>query len=146
MVKGVRDLESQKPLSKRQKWKTKCKAKRLRRKERKRSLVSSSTPKEEVDESNMKSAQRFKFPTTGKWKCHPHISASIDSDSRGQNLNLYHANDVSFKNLEQTLSLANRTSMKSSRKRKRKMPESSEEEAFAKMVDKYRRKLQCTAV
>ena len=138
-------------MSKRQKWKLKCRAKRLRRKERKRSFVSSATPTEEADKSNMKRAQvavTFELPTSGKRKCHLQISGSIDGDSQGQNFNLDHSNDVSsekLNRLERSLSLANRSGMKSSRKRKRKMPESSEEEAFAKMVDKYWRKLQRTA-
>ena len=126
LIKDGGGAESQKPLSKRRKWQIKCRAKRLRRRERKKTLLSSSDKEGEV-------------ATTTESK--HHISGSQKQEPKPA-----HSNGIPSKNVEKTVFVANRTDMKSSRKRKRKKEESVEEEAFAKMVDKYQRKLRRTAV
>lgn len=115
------ETDKEKPLTKRQKWMLKCQAKRLRRKERKN--CTSSTSAHASEETKEKSASESlvcdRPPSTGelvKFKRHGQLQAEISKN----------------------------TGVKSSKKRKRKGAESREEEAFARMVDKYRKKLKQT--
>ena len=139
--------KSEKPLSKRQKWMLKCRAKRLRRRERKKNSISESTAK--VERTKAKTATRavsFKLPTVGKQQLH-NIPAPAVSCNHTQTRKLVLATGDEVGSMKVNVQRSDQHStLKLSRKRKRKGAESNkEEEEFAKMVDKYRRKLQRTA-
>ena len=147
------DTKSEKPLSKRQKWRLKCRAKRLRRRERKKNLVSELTDKEEKQAKRTKaeSAVSFKLHTDDKQQQLHNAPVPAISSNHSQTCRLVQATGKggdgvgSMKAKVQRLD--QQPGVKLSRKRKRKGVESSkEEEEFAEMVAKYRKKLQRTTV
>lgn len=155
-IKATTDGESKKPLSKRQKWRLKCRAKRLRRRERKNS-TSESTGKEgkgEAKRTNAYSAATVKLPTDNKKQLLDDVSApTVNDRNHIQTHKLVKATvtsgsgggGVGSRKVKVQKSDAH-PGVKLSRKRKRKGVESSMEEAeFAEMVAKYRRKLQRTS-
>ena len=135
---------SEKPLSKRQLWRLKCKAKRLRRRERKKNSLPEPVGTEggNVKTSNADSAVSLERPPDSE-----HYAATLSAAGRHnhtQSRSL--AGKVDSRKVQvQRSDKCSRE--KSSRKRKRKGVELSREEAeFAKMVDKYRKKLQLMPV
>lgn len=148
------NVEPVKPLSKRQKWKLKCKAKRLRRRARKNALDSTrNNQKEEVDEHGDKPRplKEVSFKLLKKRK-HQFVSGSSCENNRLDNetRQVLHSSGGSIRKVQRSAQITNPVTSnagnKLSRKRKRKRAESKEEEAFAVMVDRYRRKLQRIAV
>lgn len=145
---------AEKPLSKRQKWRLKCRAKRLRRRERKKKLMSESTDKEEkhTERTKAESAPSFKLHADDKSQQLHNVPAPVVSHGHSQIRKLVQATRTdggSGGSAGSRKVKVQRTDqhpgVKLSRKRKRKGVESSKEEAeFAEMVAKYRRKLQRT--
>ena len=92
----------------------------------------------------MKRKVTFELPKVEKHKHQVIPGASLVTSANGDHKLV----GLSSKKVKSSSQITNSTdvglSKKSSRKRKRKGAESNEEEAFAKMVDKYRRKLQHT--
>lgn len=122
---------SEKPLSKRQKWRLKCRAKRLRRRERKKnSTLELTGDSEDAERGQAKrtKADSAEIPTIYKAAG----VAGSDGDVRSRRVKIQRSTDPR----PGTVKL-------SGRKRKRKGVESNKEEVeFAEMVAKYRRKLQ----
>ena len=82
-IKATTDGESKKPLSKRQKWRLKCRAKRLRRRERKKNSTSESIGKEgkgEAKRTNADSAVTVKLPADNKKQLLDGVSAPTVND------------------------------------------------------------------
>ena len=155
-IKATTDGESKKPLSKRQKWRLKCRAKRLRRRERKKNSTSESTGKEgkgEAKRTNADSAVTVKLPTDNKKQLPDDVSTpAVNDRNHIQTCKLVKAavtsgsggGGMGSRKVKVQKSDVH-PGVKLSRKRKRKGVESSMEEAeFAEMVAKYRRKLQRT--
>lgn len=146
------DVESETPLSKRQKWRLKCRAKRLRRRERKKISASESTGTEEkgrAKQTKAESAVPFTLPTDNKKQLRndsaPVISRNRSQTRQGTGMVGGDGGKTQSKNVKVERSDTH-PGVKLSRKRKRKGVESSKEEVeFAEMVAKYRRKLQRTS-
>ena len=140
------DATLEKPLSKRQKWRLKCRAKRLRRREIKKNSMSESTNKEEEQ------AERTKA-TYDRQQLH-NVPAPAVSRNHSQTHKLHVVRTIGTGGVSGGVGTRKlkversdqHPGVKLSRKRKRKGVESSKEEAeFAEMVAKYRRKLQRTS-
>ncbi len=147
------DIEPEKPpLSKRQKWRLKCRAKRLRRRERRKNSTLETTGDSEEEEergqakrTKADSAVLSRLRTDTKRQ----LSDNTDHRSRSQTRKATDGGGVRSRGIKVQRSVDPRpgTVKLSGRKRKRKGVESSKEEAeFAEMVAKYRKKLQRTSL
>ena len=126
-------VDPEKPLSKRQKWRLKCRAKRLRRRERKKnSTLELTGDSEDAERGQAKGTKKADSAEIPIYKA----TGVAGSDARSRRVKIQRSTDPRAG----TVKL-------SGRKRKRKGVESNKEESeFAEMVAKYRRKLQRTTV
>jgi hypothetical protein len=151
------DIEPEKPpLSKRQKWRLKCRAKRLRRRERRKNSTLETTRDSGEEEeggqamrTKVDSAVLSRLPTDTKQQLPDNIDRRNRSRTRKATGIDSSGGGVRSRGVKVQRSADPHpgTVKMSGRKRKRKGVESSKEEAeFAEMVAKYRKKLQRTSL